>query len=177
MTKVKRATKKGNDSDLIEITYEGYGPAGVAVLVECMTDNKNRTIAEVRHIFSKYNGNLGASGSVSYLFNKIGHIVLEEGIDEEKVLDLVLDFGGDDISKNNEGKVAILVPAGDYHRLLLALEEKGFNIESSELDMTSSQLVQVPKGKEENLIKLLDALEELDDVQNVFSNASFDESN
>ena len=176
---IDRAVKRGTgDLDGVnyeEITYEGYAPSGIAVLVECTTDNKNRTVAEVRHAFSKYGGNLGTSGSVAYLFNKMGEFFMAEGADEEVVMDVALEAGADDI-ETDEGIVKITCPPEEFIALNEALTAADMKPESSEVVQRASLEIDISDDDAEKVIKLIDALEELDDVQDVFSNAKFSDS-
>ena len=182
MTKdtIDRAIKRGTgDLDGVsyeEITYEGYAPSGIAVLVECTTDNKNRTVAEVRHAFSKHGGNMGTSGSVAYLFNKIGEIILPEGTDEEAIMDVALEAGAEDIVTHDNGLVEITCPPDAYIALNEALKQAGYTPESSEIIQKASLDVPVSEDDAQKVLKLVDVLEELDDVQDVFTNADFPES-
>lgn len=177
---VERAIKRGTgDLDGVsyeEIRYEGYAPSGIAVLVECTTDNKNRTVAEVRHAFSKYNGNMGTEGSVAYMFEKTGVILLAEGTDEERVMDVVLDAGAEDIVTHDDGTVEINCPAEDYHEVMNALAAAEMVPESSEVVQRASNEIELSHNDAEKVMRLIDALEELDDVQDVFSNADFPDS-
>lgn len=176
---IERAIKRGTgDLDGVnyeEIAYEGYAPSGIAVLVECTTDNKNRTVAEVRHAFSKYGGNLGTSGSVAYLFNKMGELFMPEGLDEEVVMDVALEAGADDI-ESDEGIVKITCPPEDFIALNEALAAVDMKPESSEVVQRASLEIELSDDDAEKVMKLIDALEELDDVQDVFSNAKFSDS-
>lgn len=182
MTKdtIERAVKRGTgDLDGVnyeEITYEGYAPSGIAVLVECTTDNKNRTVSEVRHAFSKHGGNLGTSGSVAYLFSKIGLLLMPEGLDEEAVMDVALEAGAEDIEANDEGMIEITCAAEDYISLNESLVNADMRPESSEVIQKASLEVDVSESDAEKVLKLIDALEELDDVQDVFTNANFPDS-
>lgn len=182
MTKdtVERAIKRGTgDLDGVsyeEIVYEGYAPSGIAVLVECTTDNKNRTVAEVRHAFTKYGGNMGTSGSVAYLFNKIGVLLMPEGIDEETVMDIALENGAEDIETAEDGIVEIICASGDYISLNEALTNADMKPESSEVVQKASLEIDLSENDAEKVLKLVDMLEELDDVQDVFTNANFPDS-
>lgn len=182
MTKdtVERAIKRGTgDLDGVnyeEITYEGYAPSGIAVLVECTTDNKNRTVAEVRHAFTKYGGNMGTSGSVAYLFNKIGVLLMGEGVDEEAVMDIALENGAEDIDAAEDGTVEITCAPGDYIALNEALTKADMKPESSEVVQKASLEIDLSDSDAEKVMKLIDMLEELDDVQDVFTNANFPDS-
>jgi YebC/PmpR family DNA-binding regulatory protein len=179
MTKdvIERAVKKGSGGDagaaMEEIRYEGYGPAGVAILVDCLTDNKNRTVGEVRHAFSKYGGNLGTSGSVAYLFNQIGQILLAPGVNADKVFEIALEVGAEDVITYEDGSVEVKTTPKDFQNVLSALETADFKPEQAELTFSASTQVKVEGKAEVSLQKLLDALEDLDDVQEVYSNADF----
>ena len=173
---IERAISRGaGDSDsgnLEEITYEGYGPNGVAVLIEAMSDNKNRTVAEVRHAFSKCGGSLGTDGSVSYLFSKKGQIIVKEST-QEKLLELLISEGIEDIEPSNEDLTLIFTEPNNIHNVKNVLLKEGIEIVEAEMIMDSSQNVELNSEETEKVLKLLDNLEDLDDVQNVFSNAEF----
>jgi len=164
---IKRGTGDLEGVSYEDIRYEGYAPSGIAVLVECSTDNKNRTVAEVRHAFSKYNGNMGTEGSVAYMFDKVGVILMAEGADEEKVMDVVLDAGADDIVTHDDGS---------YVAVVSALQEADMAMESSEVVQRAANEIELTEADAEKVMKLVDALEDLDDVQEVFTNADFPES-
>ena len=173
---IERAISRGaGDSDsgnLEEITYEGYGPNGVAILIEAMSDNKNRTVAEVRHAFSKCGGSLGTDGSVSYLFLKKGQIIVKES-NQEKLLELLISEGIEDIESSNEDLTLIFTEPNNIHNVKNVLLRENIEIIEAEMIMDSSQNVQLNSEDTEKVLKLLDNLEDLDDVQNVFSNAEF----
>ena len=173
---IERAISRGaGDSDsgnLEEITYEGYGPNGVAILIEAMSDNKNRTVAEVRHAFSKCGGSLGTDGSVSYLFLKKGQIIVKES-NQEKLLELLISEGIEDIESSNEDLTLIFTEPNNIHNVKNVLIKENIEIIEAEMIMDSSQNVQLNSEDTEKVLKLLDNLEDLDDVQNVFSNAEF----
>lgn len=177
---IDRAIKRGTgDLDGVsyeDIRYEGYAPSGIAVLVECSTDNKNRTVAEVRHAFSKYNGNMGTEGSVAYMFEKLGVILMAEGADEEQVMEVVLDVGAEDIVTHDDGSVEITCPATAYHDVVIALDKADMPTESSEVLYRAENEVELNEADAEKVMKLVDALEDLDDVQEVYTNADFPES-
>lgn len=177
---IERAIKRGTgDLDGVsyeDIRYEGYAPSGIAVLVECSTDNKNRTVAEVRHAFSKYNGNMGTEGSVAYMFEKVGVILMPEGSDEEQVMDVVLDAGAEDIVTHDDGSVEITCPAEAYTDVVTALEQADMKPESSEVVQKADNEIALSDDDAEKVMKLVDALEDLDDVQDVFTNAEFPDS-
>lgn len=177
---IERAIKRGTgDLDGVsydDVRYEGYAPAGIAVLVECSTDNKNRTVAEVRHAFSKYNGNMGTDGSVAYLFERVGIILMPQGSDEEVLMDLVLDAGADDIVTHDDGTVEITSPPEAFNAVVNALIEADMPPESSEVVQRPTTEVSLGDEDAQKVMKLIDALEELDDVQDVFTNAEFPDS-
>ncbi len=171
---IDRAIARGagtNDADnMEEITYEGYGPGGVAVLVEAMTDNRNRTVAEVRHAFTKRGGNLGTDGSVAYLFDRKGQITFAPGADEEQVMEVALEAGAEDIEANDDGSIDVTTPWEDFSAVKAALEAAGLEPEGGEVTMIASTTVPVDASGAETIMGLVDALEDLDDVQNVYSN-------
>ena len=174
---VNRAISRGaglqDGDDIMEIRYEGYGPGGVAVLVECATDNRNRTVSEVRHAFSKHGGNLGTDGSVSYLFDRIGTIVFSSGQDEEQILEAALEAGANDV-ESAEGMVEVTTAPDDFHRVRQAIQEAGLEADMCELIQRPLVEVDVTGEAAQKVMKLIGELEDLDDVQDVFSNASFD---
>lgn len=165
----------GEGENLEEITYEGYGQAGVAVLVETMTDNRNRTVAEVRHAFSKFGGNLGTDGSVAYLFTKKGQLTFEPGADEEKILEIALEVGAEDVVTNDDESIDVVTSPEDFERVKEALEAAGLEPVNAEVAMIPATTVELDMETGEKVMKLIDMLEELDDVQNVYSNADFPE--
>lgn len=177
---IKRAIMKGTGElegvTYEEVNYEGYGPGGVAVIVECVTDNRNRTTPEVRHLFSKYNGNLGENGSVSWMFSRKGYIILEkQGVEEDDLLEAVLDNGGEDLQ--DEGETwGVYTDIENFEPVRAALEEKGYPVREAGLSMIPSNTTNVAGRKLESMMKLLDAFEDHEDVQNVWSNMDFDES-
>ncbi|MBN2789398.1 MAG: YebC/PmpR family DNA-binding transcriptional regulator [Candidatus Delongbacteria bacterium] len=158
-----------------DLVYEGYGPGGVAIIVEAMTDNKVRTVAEVRFAFNKYGGNLGESGSVAWMFHKKGMIIIDsEGLDEDQVMEDALEAGAEDMV-NEDGKYVVYTEYKDYLSVCDSLESK-YTFESNELTMVADNNIAVPSDKVEQLMKLIDALEALDDVDDVYSNADIDEA-
>ena len=175
---IDKAIKKGVgelDNVIIEeVSYEGYGPFGVAILIEAITDNKNRTVAEVRHAFSKFGGSLGTDGSVAYLFTKVGQLVVENS-DEEKIFDVSVSNGAEEVEKGDEDNLIISVEAEEFHNLKNVLEENEIKINQYELIMKASNSVELDDEASEKVINLLESLEDLDDVQNVHSNAEFSE--
>ncbi len=170
---IKRGTGDLEGVSYEDIRYEGYAPAGIAVLVECSTDNRNRTVAEVRHAFSKYNGNMGTEGSVAYMFQRIGIITLPAGTDEEVVMELVLDAGAQDIETLEDTTVEIQCPPEVFNQVVNILIEAGLEPESSEVIQKADNEISLTVEDAEKVIKLIDALEDLDDVQDVFTNADF----
>ena len=168
---VKKATGELEGVTYHELTYEGYGPAGVAVLVEVATDNKNRTVAEVRHIFSKSSGSLGETGSVAWMFDRKGVISMPaEGKSEEDVMELVLDAGVDDISLD-EDYFEIQTPVETFEPVRKLLVEKDFKVENANLQWIAKNMIEVKGEDAEKVMKLIESLEDIDDVQNVYSNA------
>ncbi len=172
---IERAIKKGTGElegvSYEEVTYEGYGPGGVAVLVEAMTDNRQRTVADVRHIFAKRGGNLGEPGSVAWMFEKKGVIVVEkEEIDEDKLMDIALEAGAEDLVDQGDTWEVHTDPQV-YEAVKKAIEEAGISISQAKLDMVPQNLVEVTDPQvAEKILKLMDALEDNDDVQNVYAN-------
>ncbi|NOZ52024.1 MAG: YebC/PmpR family DNA-binding transcriptional regulator [Gammaproteobacteria bacterium] len=174
---IDRAVKRGSgdmDSDNYEeIVYEGYGPNGVAVMVDCLTDNRNRTVAEVRHAFSKHGGNLGTSGSVSYLFSKVGMLNYPAGSDEDKVMEAALEAGADDVIVNEDSSIDVITPAENFIAVKEAMQAASFNPERGDITMQASTSVELVLEDAQKVMRLVDTLEDLDDVQNVHTNADF----
>ncbi len=169
---IKRGAGDGEGADVEEIRYEGYGPGGVAVIVDCMTNNRNRTVADVRHAFSKGGGNLGTDGSVAWLFDKLGQINFAPGADEEKLMELALENGADDITVNEDKSIDIDTSPETFTAMMAALKKAGFTPTVADVNWvakTGAPIADIETA--EKFIKLVDMLEELDDVQNVFSNA------
>lgn len=154
-----------------ELTYEGYGVNGVAFIVECMTDNRNRTVGEVRHAFTKRGGNLGTDGSVAYLFSRKGQISFEPGVDEDKLMEAALEAGADDIVTNDDGSIDVMTAFEDYQTVKEALIAAGFKPANADIAMIPSVTVPLDKDGAEKILGLVDMLEDLDDVQNVYTNA------
>jgi len=176
---IERAAKRGagglEGATYEEIRYEGYGPGGAAVLVDCMTDNRIRTVAEVRHAFAKHGGNLGTDGSVAFLFKQCGQFVFAPGTSEEKVLEAALDAGAEDVVTNDDGSVEVISAAADFAAVKGALAKAGLKPELAEITMKPTA-ENILKGDEGGRIqKLLDALENLDDVQDVYTTAVIDQ--
>ena len=156
-----------------ELTYEGYSSAGVAVIVECVTDNKNRTVAEVRHAFSKFAGNLGSSGSVSYLFKKIGVISYDDLSDKaDEVIDFAIEHNVLDVIQE-ENYVEIHTDAKDYLNITKVLKDSNYIFDNAELEMHADTSIELDEEASESFLKFIDALEDLDDVQNVYTNAEY----
>lgn len=173
---IDRAIARGagsNDADnMEELTYEGYGAGGVAVLVEAMTDNRNRTVSEVRHAFSKCGGNLGTDGSVAYLFTRRGQLTFSAEADEESLMEAALESGAEDFVTNDDGSFDVFTSFEEFGAVRDALEAAGFAPESAEVTMVPSTQAELDLDTAQKVVRLIDMLEDLDDVQNVYSNAS-----
>ncbi len=176
---IDRAVKRGSGaldgSDYQEIRYEGYGPGGTAVMVDCMTDNKNRTVAEVRHAFTKFGGNLGADGSVGYLFNHVGLLSYPAGSNEDAIMEAAIESGAEDVIVDEDTSIEVLTDPGDFEAVRDAMRGAGFTPEIAELTMRASTSSELELQEAGSMIKMLDILEDLDDVQNVYSNADISE--
>ena len=168
---IARGAGAGDGENYDEITYEGYAPGGIAVLVECMTDNRNRTVGDVRHGFSKRGGNLGTDGSVAYLFNRIGQISYEPGVDEEALMDAALEAGAEDIKSHDDGSVDVETSFEEFLNVKDSLVAAGFEPVHAEVTMVADITVPLDKAGAEKLLDMIDSLEDLDDVQNVYTNA------
>ena len=169
---VARGAGTAENDNLEELTYEGYGPGGVAVLVETLTDNKNRTVAEVRHAFTKYGGTLGTNGSVAYLFEKTGVIHFASGADEDQVLELALDAGAHDVVTGDDGSIDVMTTLETFGAVQDALKTAGLEAESAEMTMLASTEAELDLEGAQTLLGLVELMEDLDDVQNVYSNAN-----
>lgn len=154
-----------------EVRYEGYGPGGTAVMVECLTDNRNRTVAEVRHAFSKAGGNLGTDGSVAYMFRKVGIISYAEGADEDAIMEAAMEAGADDVITHDDGSIDVMTSADDYLTVKEAMIAGGFEPENAEVTMYADVKTALDQETAEKMLRLIDRLEDLDDVQEVYSNA------
>lgn len=172
---VARGAGTAESDNLEELTYEGYGPGGVAILVETLTDNKNRTVAEVRHAFTKFGGTLGTNGSVAYLFNRTGIISFSADSDEEKIMDVALDAGADDVVSNDDGSIDVMTTLESFGAVQDALKAAELESLRAEMTMLASTEADLELGAAETLLKLIDAMEDLDDVQDVHSNANISE--
>jgi YebC/PmpR family DNA-binding regulatory protein len=172
---IDRAISRGSGEEegfnFEEVTYEGYGPGGAAILIECMTDNRNRTVAEVRHALSKFGGNLGSDGSVSYLFEKVGLMTLTAVNNRNQTMEIAIDAGAEDIESNEDGSIEIITNPIDFLNVKESLVAEGINPEIAEVTMRASVSVSIGVKHAESMLKLLDVLEDLDDVQAVHSNA------
>jgi YebC/PmpR family DNA-binding regulatory protein len=168
---IARGAGAGDGENYDEITYEGYAPGGVAILVECMTDNRNRTAGDVRHAFTKRGGNLGTDGSVAYLFNRIGQISYEPGVDEEALMDAALDAGAEDVLSHDDGSVEVQASFESFLNVKDALVTAGLQPAHAEMTMAADISVPLDLAGAEKLLAMIDGLEDLDDVQNVYTNA------
>ena len=173
---IARGAGGGEGENYDEITYEGYGVGGIAVLVKCLTDNRNRTVAEVRHAFTKRGGNLGTDGSVAYLFSNIGQISYAPGVDEDAMMEAALEAGAEDVVTNDDGSIDVTTAFGDFLAVKDALVAAGFEHDNAETTMVASTTVELDKDGAEKLMGLVDMLEDLDDVQNVYTNADIPDS-
>ena len=174
---IDRAIKKGlgntEGEDYQEIRYEGYGPGGAAIIVDCMTDNKNRTVAAVRHAFSKYGGNLGSDGSVEYMFDQIGLLTYENISNEEIFFDIAVELGVEDINTDDDKYIEIITSPLNLEKVSNMLQKKGFQPKNSEITIHAKNTTLLNLNQANSMIKLLEMLDDIDDVQNVFSNAEF----
>ncbi|WP_444912138.1 YebC/PmpR family DNA-binding transcriptional regulator [Microbulbifer sp. PAAF003] len=168
---IARGAGNADGENYEAVVYEGYGVGGVAVLVECLTDNRNRTVAEVRHAFTKRGGNLGTDGSVSYLFTRKGQMFYETGVDEDALMEAALEAGAEDIESNDDGSVEVTTEFQDYLTVKDALVAAGFTPDSAEIAMIPSTTIPLDKDGAEKVLALIEMLEDLDDVQNVYTNA------
>jgi YebC/PmpR family DNA-binding regulatory protein len=181
MTKdtIDRAIKRGagaqDGENYEEVRYEGYGPGGIAVMVDCVTDNRNRTVAEVRHAFTKAGGNLGTDGSVAYQFAKTGILSYPGGSDEDRIMEAALEAGADDVVSNDDGSVDVLTEADQFVDIKEAMVAAGLEPEQAEVTMRAGNTLSLELSDAEKMIRLLEHLEDLDDVQNVYSNADISE--
>ena len=170
---VKRGSGAADGENYEEVRYEGYGPNGVAVMVDCLTDNRNRTVSEVRHAFTKSGGNLGTDGSVAYLFSKIGTLTFPAGSDEDQVMEVALEAGAEDIVTNDDQTIDVQTTPETFLDVKEAMLEAGLDPEMAEVTMSPSTSVDLELEDAEKVMRLVDTLEDLDDVQNVYTNADF----
>ena len=172
---IERAIKRGAGTldgvEYEEIRYEGYGPGGVAVIVDAMTDNRNRTVAEVRHVFSKCGGNLGTSGSVAFQFTERGVLSYPAGSDEDRIMEVAIEAGADDVVSNPDGSVDVLTDPADFQTVKAAMIAADLEPEEAEVTQRASANITLGLEDAQKMIKLLDLMEDLDDTQNVYSNA------
>lgn len=168
---IRRGTGETGAENYEEVRYEGYGPGGVAVMVDCMTDNRNRTVGEVRHAFGKHGGNLGSDGSVAFMFSKNGVLSYPAGASEDRILEVALEAGAQDVVTNDDGSIDVLTTPEDFGAVKDALEAAGLKPEAAEVTMRASTSTRIDGENAERMMKLLDVLEDLDDVQKVYSNA------
>ena len=171
---IKRGTGQLEGVTYEEARYEGYGPGGAAVLVECLTDNRTRTVAEVRHAFTKNAGNLGADGSVAYLFKHVGQFIFPPGTSEDQVMEAALEAGAEDVIRNDDDSVELICAPGDFDRVKDALARANLKAELAEITMKPTTEAALADGERNRLQQLLDALENLDDVQYVYTTAVLD---
>ena len=176
---IERAVKRGagetEGADYLEIRYEGYGPGGTAVMVDCLTDNRNRSVAEVRHAFTKFGGNLGADGSVGYLFNQVGQLLFPAGSDEDVVMEAAIEAGAEDVIVDDDGSIEVLTDPGEFETVRDAMREAGLKADSAEVTMRASTSASLEVKEAGSMVKMLEMLEDLDDVQEVYSNADISE--
>ncbi len=170
---IKRGTGEGEDTHYEEVRYEGYGPGGTAIMVDCMTDNRNRTVSEVRHAFSKNGGNLGTDGSVAYMFRKTGILTYSPDSDEDAIMEAALEAGGEDVIVNADNSIDVITSPDNFSDVKDAMIAAGLTPESAEIIQKADVDVEVALEDAEKIMKLIDMLEELDDVQEVHTNADF----
>ena len=175
---IERAAKRGagglEGANYEEIRYEGYGIGGSAVMVDCMTDNRTRTVADVRHAFTKYGGNLGTDGSVAFLFKHCGQMVFAPGTDEDKLMEAAIDAGAEDVVTNEDGSIEVITAPNDFQRIREALQKAGFKAELAEVTMKPGTENTLTGDDAQRMQKLLDAIESIDDVQEVYTTAVID---
>jgi len=172
---IQRGAGAGDSENYNEVRYEGYGPGGVAVMVDCLTDNINRTVSEVRHAFTKSGGNLGTDGSVSYLFTKAGTLTYAAGCDEDAIMEAALEAGAEDVDTNEDGSVDVTTTPESFTSVKEAMFAAGMETDIADITMNPSTSVELALAEAEKVMRLIDMLEDLDDVQNVYTNADFSE--
>ncbi len=172
---IDKATGNLEGVNYIEIRYEGYGLGGTAIMVDCMTDNKQRTVAEVRHAFSRFGGNMGAEGAVAFQFKHCGQLIFAPGTDEDKLMEVALEAGADDVLVGDDGAIEVLTESAEFEVVKHALEAANFKAEVAEVTMRADNTVQVTGDDAVKMQKLLDALEDMDDTQAVYHNAELSE--
>ncbi len=168
---VNRAQSGGEGANLEEVTYEGYSAGGAAIMLRCLTDNRNRTVAEVRHAFSRHGGNLGADGAVAYLFNEVAVFAYPPGSDEAKIIDAAIEAGAEDVVSDDDGAIQVLADPRDFSDVLEALRAADLPPENAEVTMQASVDSPLDAKRSEQALKLLEYLQDLDDVQDVWTNA------
>ncbi len=172
---IERAVKRGagelDDVNYEELRYEGYGHGGVAIMVDCLTDNRNRTVAEVRHAFNKYGGNLGTDGSVAFMFNQQGILSYGSDADEDSIMEAALEAGAEDVTTHEDGSIDVLTEPSAFIAVKEAMSAAGFEAEHAEVTMRAENEIAVEVDQGRKLLKLLDVLEDLDDAQDVYNNA------
>ena len=173
---IKRAAGELGSDSVEEVRYEGYGPGGVAVMVECMTDNRNRTVADVRHAFTKCGGNLGTDGSVAFLFSKVGELCFAAGVDEDRLMEAAIEAGAEDVVVNDDESVDVLTSPEEFSDVKAALAGAELVPETSGITMRPATWVSLEAEDAQRMMKLLDMLDDLDDVQQVYSNADIAET-
>ena len=172
---IKRGAGESEGAEYFECRYEGYGPGGVAVMVDCLTDNKNRTVAEIRHAFTKFGGNLGADGSVNYLFTHVGQLIFSAATNEDELMNIAIDSGAEDIVSDDDGAIEVITLPSEFEKVRDAIIDAGFEAENATLTMRASTNAKLDEKEAASMIKLLEVLEDLDDVQEVYSNADISE--
>ena len=176
---IERAIKRGSGDtegeNFEEIRYEGYGPAGTAIMVDCLTDNRKRTVAEVRHAFSKAGGNLGTDGSVAYMFSRAGILVYPPGSDEDAIMEAALEAGAEDVTTNDDGSIEVSTGFEDFMAVKDAMTATGFEPVEAQVVEKAANMIEVSLEDAEKIMRLIDTLEDLDDVQDVHTNADFSE--
>ena len=174
-TAIKKGTGELEGVDYVEIRYEGCGIGGAAIMVDCLTDNKTRTVADVRHAFAKHGGNMGTDGCVAFQFKHCGQLLFAPGTDEAKLMDAAIEAGADDVITNDDGSIEVITPPADYMTVKEALEASGFTAEFGQVTMKAENETELTGDDAAKMQRLLDALESLDDVQEVYSSVVIDE--
>jgi YebC/PmpR family DNA-binding regulatory protein len=172
---IQRGAGKLDGTQIEEVTYEGYGPGGAAVLVSCLTDNRNRTVSDIRHVFSRYGGNLGADGSVAYLFNRVGLLGFAPGTAEDRLLEAALEAGAEDVVTNEDGSIEVLTDPAEFESVRDALMAGDFTPEVAEVTLRSAVSARLGEEAAGRMLALLEALDDMDDVQSVSTNADIPE--
>ncbi len=168
---IKRGTGDMDGADFQEIRYEGYGPGGTAVMVDCLTDNVNRTVAEIRHAFAKFGGNLGTDGSVNYLFNHVGQLIFAAGSDENRIMEAAIEAGAEDVIVDDDLSIEVLTDPIEFEDVRDKMISAGLEVATAELTMRASTNAELDANAAESMIKMLEMLDDIDDVQQVYSNA------